>query len=407
MKKISVLESYNLIRISYNSEIWLKSQPVKIRMLKILMNNIKNMLIREGIKFNKYQMSKDSGRIFFFFNNEDIPKALEILENVLGIYTFSPALRTGTLIKNIIDRTIDISRQILEPNDTFALRVKRSGIHEYNSQEVAIKVGQAVIDNFQDLQLKVNLTNPQKKIYVEIRGQFSYIYTDVIKSKWGGLPIERSKKVLCMDTGRLNDLLAGFLLMRRGCEIFPVLFKLTENENILEIWLSNWKELKKFSPQFDFFVRKINLFKILEQLQSNLTEKKYFCAICRLIRFEILSKMLKESRIVDFKGIKAISDGTSLNFSTFCPNNVDLESISLNYLFSRYPIFTPVISLDSKEIAQFSDKVSKNLKNFEYCQFKPKNQKINTEDLKKLYKTLNLRDLINDCLKNLEEFKII
>ena len=69
MKKTSVLESYNLILISYNSEIWLKSQPVKIRMLKILMNNIKNMLIREGIKFNKYQMSKDSGRIFFFFNN--------------------------------------------------------------------------------------------------------------------------------------------------------------------------------------------------------------------------------------------------------------------------------------------------------------------------------------------------
>ncbi|GAJ05261.1 unnamed protein product, partial [marine sediment metagenome] len=33
-----------------------------------------------------------------------------------------------------------------------------------------------------------------------------------------------------MDVGRLNDLIAGFLLMRRGSEIYPVLFDITEDK---------------------------------------------------------------------------------------------------------------------------------------------------------------------------------
>ncbi|MFX1288718.1 MAG: hypothetical protein ACFFFY_09205, partial [Promethearchaeota archaeon] len=71
------LKRYNLVLIRY-SEIWLKSQKVKIRMLKYLISNIGNILKRRGIRFNKYQISKDSSRIFFFFNNEDIPNAIKV-----------------------------------------------------------------------------------------------------------------------------------------------------------------------------------------------------------------------------------------------------------------------------------------------------------------------------------------
>ena len=240
MENSYILKQYNLILIRYG-EIWLKSQKVKIRMLKILINNIKKMLKKRSITFHKYQLSKDSSRVLFFFKNEDIPRALEVLKNVFGIYSASPALRTSNRLENICERAIEVGNHILKKDDTFAIRVKRSGKHDYTSMDVAKIVGKTILDTFSNLELKVNLTSPKKVIFVEIRDDFSYIFTDIIKSNWGGLPIENQKKVVVMDIGRLNDLISSFLLMKRGCVVYPVLFEITHNKIIFNIWKSNWK----------------------------------------------------------------------------------------------------------------------------------------------------------------------
>ncbi|MHA1329330.1 MAG: hypothetical protein ACTSRH_18780, partial [Promethearchaeota archaeon] len=43
MEKIEILKPYNLLLIRYG-EIWLKSQKIKVRMLKRLIENIKILL---------------------------------------------------------------------------------------------------------------------------------------------------------------------------------------------------------------------------------------------------------------------------------------------------------------------------------------------------------------------------
>ena len=156
MEEFRILNQYNLILIRYG-EVWLKSQKVKIRMLKVLINNIIEMLDRNQVSFSKYQLSKDSSRILFFFKNEDILKALKILRNTFGIHSISPALRTSDALKNICERSIEIGKEILEKNDTFAIRVKRSGKHEYSSMDVAKKVGEVIINEFIGLNLKDKL----------------------------------------------------------------------------------------------------------------------------------------------------------------------------------------------------------------------------------------------------------
>ncbi len=406
MKQNTILKQYNLIKINPSPEIWLKSMKVRMRMVKTLTNNIKQRLKSSRITYHKFQLSKDSTRIFFFFNNEDIQDAMDLFEKVFGIDSFSPALRTSNNMKNIVQRTLEVCEDVLFKNDTFAIRVKRSGKHNYTSQDVAKKVGQAILDNFPGLNLKVNLSNPMRTVFIEIRGEFSYIFTEIIKSKWEGLPIESKKKILCMDIGRLNDILAGFLLMRRGCEISPILFKLTNENSNIEKWKKNWKEVKEFSPYLKFKLKIINLLEILGRIQDSLKEKKYLCAICRLLRFEILSKLLKESKIEDFESIKAISDGTSLNNSTLCTDIVDLESLSKNYMFSEYPIFTALIGLDAKEIKDIITKISRTLSHLDYCSFKPQNQEIDCDILMKLYKSLNIKNMISEVLENIEEKNI-
>ncbi|MFX0057171.1 MAG: THUMP domain-containing protein, partial [Candidatus Heimdallarchaeota archaeon] len=334
MDKIQILKQYNLILIRYG-EIWLKSQKVKIRMLKILMNNIKKVLNRNNISFHKYQLSKDSSRIFFFFNNEDLIDAINILKNVFGIYSISPALRTSSNLKNISERTIEAAKEILQHHDSFALRIKRSGKHDYNSLEIAKVVGQEILDNMKELNLKVNLTNPNKKIYIEVRDEFAYIFSQIIRNNWGGLPIEPPKKVIVMDIGRINDIVAGFLMMRRGCVIYPVLFDNMNNNNYFKNWVSNWEIIRDYFPLNNFRLLKVDLFHILERIFERIEDKQHYCSICKLVRLNILARLLEISKFLDLRKSVGIIDGVSLNKSTLCPDEIELETISLNYLFSH------------------------------------------------------------------------
>ena len=398
MEDYLFLKQYNLVLIRY-AEIWLKSQKVKIRMLKYLMSNIKNILKWKGIPFNKYQMSKDSSRVFFFFNNKDIPRAINILKNAFGVHSISPAIRTSNNLKNITERTIEVGKEVLEKDNTFALRVKRSGSHSFTSIEVAQIVGKAIIDEFPNLNLKVNLTQPRKQIFIEIRGEFTYIFTQIIKSKWGGLPIEPQKKMLVMDIGRLNDLTAGFLLLRRGAEIYPILIDIKEEREEEDIWLSNWKEVREYIPYKRFQVNMINIHHILKKIASELEDEQYFCGICRLIRFEILSKMVSNPNFHLYGKIRASVDGTSLNCSSICPDSVDLDTLANNSLISKLPIFTPTVGFGERKLNDLSMKISTYLKKIDYCPFKPKDQEFDAERLEEIYANLKIDTMIEKSIE--------
>ena len=162
-----------------------------------------------------------------------------------------------------------------------------------------------------------------------------------------------------MDIGRLNDLIAGFLLLRRGSEIYPVLIDIKEEKADNEIWLSNWKEVGEYVPYSRFQLIIIDIYDILKKISSDLIDKQYFCGICRLIRFEILSKIIMNPKYHFHKKIRASIDGTSLNRSSFCPDSIDLYTLGINSLISNFPIFTPVIGFGEGRINDLISKISK------------------------------------------------
>lgn len=400
-RKYTLLDDYNLLLIKYTDEIWLKSTKVKMRMIHILVDNLKLMLEKEEIHYHKYQLSNDSTRIFFFFNNKDIPRAIEVLMKAFGVYSVSPAIRTSDRMKNIIERTIEIADKVLNKGDTFALRVKRSGNHDFSSQDVARKAGQAILDNFPDLNLTVNLGDPEKVIYIEVRGEFSYIFTDILISKWKGLPIKESRKVLVIDNGRLYDLLAGMYLMRRGCNIMPILFNLTNKEEELKKRISNWRKILSFTHFSKIKALQIDLIGILDHVKEQVKDTDYLCGICRLTRFKIIERILEEDNSA-FRDYKAFTDGiTSANLS-FCPDEIDLQSIAL----CKPLIFTPLIGLEVDNINTHLSYISEDLSHIDYCDYKPKNQHFDDESLKKLLNSLRIDSYISRVIRNQKELII-
>ena len=405
MEKLHLLKQYNLVIIRY-SEIWLKSQKVKIRMLKILMENIKNALNRNGIPFNKYQLSKDSSRIFFFFKNNDMRNAIDVLKKVFGIFSISPTLRTSNDINNIGERVIEIAKEILQKGDTFALRVRRSGNHDYTSIDVARIIGTKIIEELSEYDLKVNLSNPKKKIFIEIRDDFSYIFSQIIKTPWVGLPIESPKKMFVMDVGRIYDLIAGFMLMKRGSNIYPILFRMINNEENNNIWESNWRELLTYTPYSNFTLVKINLLEILEKIIPKINNPELICGICRLTRFKLIGNLKSKLEAKRYDKIRAFTDGLTLTNTSYCDDNVDLESIASNYLFSDYPIFTPLIGFNAEEINNLKEKISSNLKIIDFCKLKPQNQNYNQVEILKVFNDLGIDPLIDEALINMTKISI-
>ncbi len=149
-------------------------------------------------------------------------------------------------------------------------------------------------------------------------------------------------------------------------------------------------------------MRIVNVSDVLKKINASLTEKKYMCALCRFIRFEIAGRILKDKFYIELDRIKAITDGVSLNSETPCSDEVDLETLSLNCLFFGQPIFTSVIGLETNEIDQLRHRVSKDFKSFEYCPFLPKNQEFNSEEAIKGYRELNLNADLEKCVNNLK-----
>ncbi len=396
---------FNLILIRYN-EIWLKSKKVKSRLIKTLTKNIVFSLNKNQITFHKYQFSKDFTRILFFLKNEDIERAVEVLKNIFGIHSVSPGFRTSSQLENIANKALELGEEILEPNDSFAIRARRSGKHDFSSQDVANQVGKAFLDRLTELNLQVNLSSPKKKVFIEVREDFTYLFTKNINSNWGGLPIEENKHILSINIGRTTDILSTFLLMRRGCKIHGVIFDLLESTDINRLSLSIGKVLSKYYNSKSLIFHIIDFHAILKEIFSDIVEKEYYCSLCNIIRFKFISTLLSESEHLKKYSIRGITSGANLANIGCCPNSIDLDLISTSTKYFSPPIFTPCIGLNSEDIFEKLKKISPEIEERSYCPFCPENQKYTYKSIKNLIKSINLEEIIKKSLKEIKTINV-
>jgi len=193
-----------LVLIRY-SEIGLKSRYVRRKFEELLIADIKKALSYYGIK-NK--IKRTWGRIFIELS--DFEKAIEPLKNVFGIVSFSPVIETEANLDEIERAAAEYAK--IGSNETFAIRARRTGQHDFTSQDVAIRAGRAVENA---MHARVNLTNPDKEIFIEVRDDKAFIFSEKIKGA-GGMPYGSQGKVVGIVENE-EDMLASWLMMRRGC----------------------------------------------------------------------------------------------------------------------------------------------------------------------------------------------
>lgn len=153
---------------------------------------------------------------------------LKRLGNVFGIAWFASASRikpTREAISKFIERC---GKDILKDAKTFRItstRVDKS--FPLTSSEIENVVGQQVVDRFG---IGVDLTRPDRTIYIEVLPESIFIYTEKHEGL-RGLPVGSSGRVLSLFSGGIDSPVASWLMMRRGCRADYIHFHALRSSN--------------------------------------------------------------------------------------------------------------------------------------------------------------------------------
>ena len=199
--------NYELIIIRYG-EIALKGKETRKRFENILVSNIKNAFKTKNIS-NTIRIER--GRIYLFTSK--IHEAICILKKIFGITSISPAVQTKSDFKSISKIALGITKEKLNNKTSFAIRATRTGEHNFSSQDVAIYVGNEIVKS---TNANVNLTKPDFELFIEIRNDNAFLFTEKILGV-GGMPYGTQGNVLAIIDSN-ESILATWYLMRRGCK---------------------------------------------------------------------------------------------------------------------------------------------------------------------------------------------
>jgi thiamine biosynthesis protein ThiI len=219
---------YDVLLVRYG-ELALKSSYVRQMFESTLVNNIHHAHRKDHIS---HQIRKERGRLFL--STSDFPKSSSILSHIFGIVSYSPAVHTDATIQDISFCAVQLMKNRLTKETSFAIRPTRTGSHHFTSQEVAVQVGDEIV---QVTHAKVDLSHPDVELFIEVRGQNAFLFTEK-KYGVGGLPLGTQGRVLCVIE-KPCSLLAAWYLMRRGCNIDIANTK-ESNEPFIRSFLTMW-----------------------------------------------------------------------------------------------------------------------------------------------------------------------
>ena len=321
-------------------EIGVKSPKIRRKFENKLISNIQTELDCE--------FENDQGRITII-TEEDDEKVHDVLNRVFGIVSYSPVYETNTDKEKIAELINRLLPEIIEggkfnpKKDTFAVRCRRVGTHDFTSQEMAAYAGSVVIDS---TDAKVNLSNPDFTLYVEVRNDRTYIYYEKIKGL-GGLPVGTQGKVVCLISGGIDSPVAAFQMLKRGCSItllhcdnYPF------TEGSVEKVLENADNLRRYSLGEEVKVYSIKFGEYLQHAQNE-APPRMTCVLCKSGMYQtaaILARKEKANAIVDGSSIGQVASQT-------------LDNIEATRYHCRMPIFSPLISLDKIEIEDIAKKI--------------------------------------------------
>ncbi|MEF8833083.1 MAG: THUMP domain-containing protein [Candidatus Thermoplasmatota archaeon] len=218
-------------------EIGTKSSKIRKHFEDILIDNIE----RTFLSMNKEVITekKGLGRIFAYTQNENS----FLFSRIFGIVSYSRVKELSSDLKDIKEEAKKFAKDI---SGTFAVRARRTGQHDYGSQDVEDQVGSLILDENPDLE--VDLDDPENEFRVEVRHDRAYVFR-AIEEGPRGLPLSSQGKVAAYIEDRY-DFLAAWMMMKRGARPYAFIkdkkwaYRLNRGDpNLKKIGVESFEEI--------------------------------------------------------------------------------------------------------------------------------------------------------------------
>ena len=353
--------------------------------------------IKDKLKDYNINIIKDNSRMYIE-TNDDIESITNILTKVFGIHSIVIAYKVNTNTDIIKEKVLEVVKNI--NFKTFKVDTKRSYKEfPYTSMEFNNVIGGLILKNIPNSSVDVH--NPEYTLKLEIRNDYTYIYTKEIMGA-GGYPNGVAGKGLLMLSGGIDSPVSGYLAMKRGIKLECIYFESPPHTSIQakNKVKSLVKKLTNYQSEIKLYV--VNFTKIQEEIYKN-ADPEYMITIMRRMMYRISEKIIKRNNLyvlINGESVGQVASQTLTSMNVI--NNV-----------TNIPVLRPVCCMDKLEIIDIAKKIDTyetSILPYEDCCtiFLPKHPVINpTLDKCLLYETLfDYEELINEAVNNIEIIKI-
>ncbi len=386
------MKNTDIILVRYD-ELALKSKRVRARYEQILVKNIKAMLNADGCPYS--EISREMGRVFIHSGDGNAAKSAA---KVFGVVSASPAYICEPSLPASAELCAEVASNILQEGQSFGIRARRTGNHDFTSRDVAIACGNAVFQKV-NKNINVNLDSPDVEIFVEVRQERAYVFIESVKGV-GGLPMGTQGKMVALISGGIDSPVAAWLMMKRGCEIIPLYLNNEpfSDETTRERAMQCIAVLQKWAPQKKLTIYEAshgdNLLAFLSSCNSRLN-----CVLCRRMMYRIAGEVLK------LEAAHGIITGSSLGqVASQTSQNMLAEMYGM-----EYPIYHPLIGLDKLEITEIARKIGTfepSTKPATCCMAVPEypSTAAKPEEVLEAEKKIDVPSLVDSAMKTIKKF---
>jgi thiamine biosynthesis protein ThiI len=341
---LGLMRMMNDVVIVRYGELALKSSSVRNWYEKTLMTNIEAMLRQYGVSYSG--ISREWGRVFIHGTDLNTSR---IVADVFGVVSTSPARTTEASIEAASKMCAEIADGFIREGESFAIRTRRTGNHDFSSQDLGMKCGDAVWAMLESKGMtpSVDLSNPDREIFVEMRQKHAYVFTQHMPGV-GGLPLGTQGKMVSLVSGGIDSPVATWMLMKRGVEVIPVYCNNEpySDERARQRTMDCINQLQKWCPGHPFKVYEVPNGQNLGAFIDNCDRAKT-CVLCKRTMYRIALE------IMNMEHASGIITGSSLGqVASQTAANMHAEVFGL-----CAPLYHPLIGLDKDEIINIAKKI--------------------------------------------------
>ncbi len=323
---------------------------------RILVERIRKNL--KNIKCSK--VSRKEGLIFVRTPLEsDTKEVIAEISKVFGVSSVSPAFEVESNFDAIGLKAVEFMNSMIENESvkTFKVEAKRADKNfPIKSPEIAARVGACVLKGCKVL--KVDVHNPDCHLFVDLRVDKTYIYTEKINGL-GGLPLGTNGKGMVLLSGGIDSPVAAWMMAKRGMVIDAVHFHSypytspraqQKVEELAEI-------ISSYCGKINMTV--INLLPIQEEIVNNCPEDETTILVRRFMMriAEKIALKQKDLMLITGENLGQVASQTA-------------EALVVTDQSVELPVMRPLIGMDKVEIMDMAKKIGtyeKSIEPYEDC----------------------------------------